>query len=65
MNVEELAECSLDPETRILRRMTMADAKAAKRAAQLFETLMGSDVAKRRDYLVANSALLDPSALDV
>ena len=65
MNVEELAECSLDPETRILRRMTMADAKAAKRAAQLFETLMGSDVAKRRDYLVANSTLLDPSALDV
>ena len=45
--------------------MTMADAKAAKRAAQLFETLMGSDVAKRRDYLVANSTLLDPSALDV
>ena len=65
MNVEELAECSLDPATRILRRMTMADAKAATRAAQLFETLMGSDVAKRRDYLVANSALLDPSALDV
>jgi hypothetical protein len=31
----------------------------------LFETLMGSDVAKRRDYLVANSTLLDPSALDV
>jgi len=26
---------------------------------------MGSDVAKRRDYLVANSTLLDPSALDV
>ena len=65
MNVEELAECSLDPETRILRRMTMADAKAAKRAAQLFETLMGADVAKRRDYLVANSTLLDPFALDV
>ncbi|MEE2767627.1 MAG: DNA topoisomerase IV subunit B [Actinomycetota bacterium] len=65
MNVEELVECSLDPETRILRRMTMADAKEAKRAAHLFDTLMGSDVAKRRDYLIANSSLLDPSALDV
>jgi DNA gyrase subunit B len=65
MNVEELVECSLDPETRILRRMTMVDAKEAKRAALLFDTLMGSDVAKRRDYLVANSSLLDPSALDV
>jgi len=65
MNVEELAECALDPETRILRRLTMDDAAAASEAAELFETLMGSDVARRREYLIANSALLDPAALDV
>ena len=65
MNVEELAECALDPETRILRRLTMDDAAAASEAAKLFETLMGSDVARRREYLIANSALLDPAALDV
>ncbi len=65
MNVEELAECALDPETRILRRLTIDDARAAKRAAALFDTLMGSDVARRRDYLVTNSSLLDPDALDV
>ena len=65
MNVEELAECALDPETRILRRLTMDDGAAAGRAAELFETLMGADVAGRREYLIANSALLDPAALDV
>ncbi len=65
MNVDELAECALDPGTRILRRLTIDDARAAKRTASLFETLMGPDVARRRDYLVANSSLLDPDALDI
>ena len=65
MNVEELAECALDPETRILRRLTMEDGAAASDAAELFETLMGADVARRREYLIANSTLLDPATLDV
>jgi len=65
MNVEELAECALDPETRILKRLTIEDGKEAKAAARLFDMLMGSDVTKRRDYLIANSTLLDPTALDV
>ncbi|HJP16837.1 MAG TPA: ATP-binding protein [Acidimicrobiales bacterium] len=65
MNVEELAECALDPETRILRKLTMEDAKEAKKAIELFEILMGSDVSRRREYLVKNSSLLDPSALDI
>ena len=64
MNVEELAECALDPETRILRKLTMEDAKEAKKAIELFEILMGSDVSRRREYLVKNSSLLDPSVLD-
>ena len=65
MNVEELAECALDPETRILRQLTMAEGREAKKAAELFDVLMGADVARRRDYLVANSSLLDPDALDI
>jgi DNA gyrase subunit B len=65
MNVDELAECALDPETRILRRLTIADGAAAKRTARLFDILMGSDVAVRRDYLIANSTLLAPDALDI
>ena len=64
MNVEELAECALDRDTRILRELTMEEGKAAKKAAELFDVLMGPDVARRRDYLIANSSLLDPDALD-
>ncbi len=65
MNVDELAVCALNPETRILRRLTMDDAREAKDAATMFDTLMGSDVARRRDYLVRNSALMDPDSLDI
>ncbi len=65
MNVDELAECALDPQSRILRRLTIDDAKAAKRAADMFEVLMGNDVAARKEYLVKNSALFDAETLDV
>jgi DNA gyrase subunit B len=65
MDVEELAETCLDPETRILRRITMDDAFMAKDAGELFETLMGNDVARRRQFLLENSDLIDLEALDV
>jgi DNA gyrase subunit B len=65
MDVEELAESCLDAETRILRRITMDDASEAAAAADLFETLMGNDVARRRQYLIDNSELVDPASLDI
>jgi DNA gyrase subunit B len=65
MNVEELAECALDPSTRILRRITMDDAEAIAKAMKMFDVLMGNDVAARKDYLVRNSALFDIATLDV
>ncbi|MFN8051468.1 MAG: ATP-binding protein [Acidimicrobiales bacterium] len=65
MDVEELAESCLDPGTRILRRITMDDAFAAKEAGELFETLMGTDVGRRRQFLLDNSSLIDLEALDV
>ena len=65
MNVDELRHCALDPETRILRRITMDDGKAMKEAAKMFDTLMGSDVAQRREYLLKNSSLFDRDALDI
>jgi DNA gyrase subunit B len=65
MDVEELAESCLDPETRILRRITMADAYAAKEAGEMFETLMGTDVARRRNFLIENSSEIDLDALDI
>jgi DNA gyrase subunit B len=65
MNVEELAETTLNRETRILKRMSMDDAKAAAKAAKLFEVLMGNDVATRKDYIVSNSGLIDQELLDI
>ena len=65
MNVDELAECALNPDTRILRRITMEDAEQAIGIAEMFEILMGNDVDSRRDYLIRNSNLIDQAALDV
>ncbi|MCB0996561.1 MAG: DNA topoisomerase IV subunit B [Acidimicrobiales bacterium] len=65
MDVDELAETTLDPRTRILKRMTMDDAVQASAAADMFDTLMGNDVARRRDFLLANSDLVDREALDI
>ncbi len=66
MNVDELEHAALDPATRILRKLTIDDAeKEGKRAAKMFDVLMGSDVSIRRDYIVKNSALFDSDALDI
>ncbi|MGD7002517.1 DNA topoisomerase (ATP-hydrolyzing) subunit B [Corynebacterium halotolerans] len=48
MNANELWETTLDPETRILRRVDMLD---AQRADELFSVLMGDDVAARRSFI--------------
>ena len=65
MNTDELRHCALDPATRTLRRLTMADAQQADAAAEMFDVLMGSDVALRRDYLVENSSVVDETTLDI
>ena len=65
MNTDELRHCALDPDTRTLRRLTMADAEQAAAAAEMFEILMGSDVAQRRSYVIEHSALVDADTLDV
>ena len=65
MNTDELRHCALDPATRTLRRLTMADARQAGAAAEMFDVLMGSDVALRRDYLVENSSVVDADTLDI
>ncbi len=65
MNTDELRHCALDPATRTLRRLTMADAEEELAAAEMFDVLMGNDVSRRRDYLVGNSALMDAAELDI
>ena len=65
MNTDELRYCALDPATRTLRRLTMADAHEAETATEMFDVLMGTDVARRRDYLVEHSSLVDEAILDI
>lgn len=66
MNVDELEHAALNPETRILRRLTIDEAeKEKKRAEKMFDVLMGSDVSVRRDYIINNSDDFDAESLDV
>lgn len=48
MNASELWETTLDPETRLLRRVDLLD---AQRADELFSVLMGDDVSARRSFI--------------
>jgi DNA gyrase subunit B len=61
MDADQLAETTMDPRRRMLRRITLSDLEAADR---VFDLLMGSDVAPRREYIVNSAALLDRSAID-
>ncbi len=61
MDASQLAETTMDPRHRTLRRITVDDADAA---ARVFELLMGSDVAPRKEFIVAGAYEVDVEALD-
>ena len=61
MDASQLAETTMDPRHRTLRRIRIEDAAAA---AEMFSLLMGTDVAPRRDFIVAGAAELDPTRID-
>ncbi|WP_402464803.1 DNA gyrase/topoisomerase IV subunit B [Isoptericola aurantiacus] len=62
MDADQLAETTMDPRHRTLRRVTVEGAEAAER---VFELLMGSDVAPRKEFIVAGAHALDRSQIDV
>ncbi len=49
MDDDELLETTLNPETRVLRRITVNDAKKAQKA---FEVMMGAPVEPRKDFII-------------
>jgi DNA gyrase subunit B len=61
MDADQLAETTMDPRQRTLRRITADD---AAQAAEVFELLMGSEVAPRKDFLVAGAYEVDADAID-
>ncbi len=61
MDASQLAETTMDPRHRTLRRIKIGDAAAA---AQIFDLLMGREVAPRRDFIVGGAAELDPARID-
>ena len=64
MNAGELWDTAMNPETRTLIKVTLADAKGAMaKASEMFEVLMGNDVTKRKEFIENNAK--DVRFLDV
>ena len=61
MDADQLAETTMDPRHRTLRRVTVEHAEAAER---VFDLLMGSDVAPRKEFIVAGANALDRAQID-
>jgi DNA gyrase subunit B len=61
MDAKQLAETTMDRRYRTLRRITIDDAEAA---SGVFELLMGSEVAPRKEFLVQGAYDVDVEALD-
>ncbi|HEX5016059.1 MAG TPA: DNA topoisomerase IV subunit B [Actinomycetes bacterium] len=61
MDAEQLRETTMDPRRRTLRRITLED---AEHGSEVFELLMGNEVAPRRDFIVAGASDLDRARID-
>ena len=61
MDADQLAETTMDPRFRTLRRITIDDAEEAE---AVFELLMGSDVAPRKEFIVQGAYEVDVESLD-
>ena len=61
MDANQLAETTMEPRHRTLRRVSIGDAEAAE---AVFELLMGNDVGPRRDFLVEGANRVDRDTID-
>ncbi len=62
MDADQLAETTMDPRHRTLRKVTAADLDSA---AGVFELLMGGDVGPRKDFIIESAHGLDRERIDV
>ncbi|MCH5675350.1 DNA gyrase/topoisomerase IV subunit B [Streptomyces gilvus] len=61
MDADQLAETTMDPRHRTLRRINLSDLDSAE---QVFDLLMGNDVAPRKEFISSSAATLDRSRID-
>ena len=61
MDANQLADTTMDPRTRLLRRIRMEDAEQAN---DIFSLLMGDEVPPRRQFIVDNAEDFDRSKID-
>ncbi|MET4538261.1 DNA gyrase subunit B [Arthrobacter bambusae] len=61
MDAQQLAETTMDPRHRTLRKVGI---DSAQRAEEVFDLLMGSDVAPRKEFIIAGAATLDRERID-
>ena len=61
MDADQLSETTMDPAHRSLRRIRVEDAEAAER---VFDLLMGSIVAPRKDFIIAGAQALNKDMID-
>lgn len=64
MDASQLADTTMDPRSRKLRRVTLADESALREAEEVFELLMGSLVAPRKEFIVAGAQHIDRDRID-
>ena len=62
MDADQLAETTMDPRHRMLRRVGIEHAQAAE---EVFDLLMGSDVAPRKNFIIQGAQDVDHGRVDV
>ncbi|RLV55237.1 type IIA DNA topoisomerase subunit B [Aeromicrobium phragmitis] len=61
MDASQLAETTMDPRHRTLRRLTVDD---AEEATEVFELLMGNEVPPRKEFIVQGAYEIDADLID-
>ncbi|HPU13467.1 MAG TPA: DNA topoisomerase IV subunit B [Aeromicrobium sp.] len=61
MDADQLAETTMDPRHRTLRRLTVDD---AEESAAVFELLMGNEVPPRKEFIVQGAYEIDADLID-